>query len=312
VSSAEALLATCWTTAGDAAPLRGDGRSPLPLRTRVEAAARAGFRGFGVAHVDLMAGIAELGLPGVRSVLDDNGIVHREVELLTHWWSDGPARAASDAVRRDLFAAAESLGAQTVKIAPDVGGGPWDADRWAGELAGLGREAAEHGTRVALEFLPWSNIADVHQGLRLVEAAGHPAAGLLVDAWHVGRAGTPIADLAGLPVERIFGVELDDFDDTVVGTLFEDTRDRRRYCGEGGFDLPAMIGALRHAGWRGPWGVEILSDRHRAAAVDEGVTRAFTTAQRLLHRVATTPGTAPGPAPHPAERDARGHGDVDR
>jgi hypothetical protein len=35
------LLATCWTTAGDAAPLRGDERSPLPLRERVEAPAAA-------------------------------------------------------------------------------------------------------------------------------------------------------------------------------------------------------------------------------------------------------------------------------
>jgi hypothetical protein len=35
------LLATCWTTASDAAPLRGDERSPLPLRERVAAAAFA-------------------------------------------------------------------------------------------------------------------------------------------------------------------------------------------------------------------------------------------------------------------------------
>ena len=39
LSRDEDLLATCWTTAGDAAPLRGDGRSPLPLRERVAAAA---------------------------------------------------------------------------------------------------------------------------------------------------------------------------------------------------------------------------------------------------------------------------------
>ena len=48
------LLATCWTTAGDAAPLRGDERSPLPLRERVEAAAAAGFRGIGLLHIDLV------------------------------------------------------------------------------------------------------------------------------------------------------------------------------------------------------------------------------------------------------------------
>ena len=49
----EALLATCWTTAGDAAPLRDGERSPVPLRTRIEVAAQAGFRGFGVNYADL-------------------------------------------------------------------------------------------------------------------------------------------------------------------------------------------------------------------------------------------------------------------
>jgi sugar phosphate isomerase/epimerase len=282
MTGTEALLATCWTTAGDAAPLRGDERSPVPLRTRIEVAAAAGFRGFGVTHPDLMAAVADIGLAGVRALLDDNGIEHRELELLTRWWTDGPARRTSDAVRHDLLDAAAALGARTIKIAPDVTGAPWDPDRWATELAALGHDAAEHGTRVALEFLPWSNIADVHQGLKLVEAAAHPAVGLLVDAWHVGRAGTPVSDLASLPAGRIFGVELDDFDEQQVGSMFEDTRDRRKYCSEGSFDLRGMVDALRRAGWHGPWGVEILSEQHRTTGLVEGVTRAFDTARALL------------------------------
>jgi len=48
------LLATCWTTAGDANPLPGDQRSPSPIRERVEAAAAAGFQGIGLLHADLM------------------------------------------------------------------------------------------------------------------------------------------------------------------------------------------------------------------------------------------------------------------
>jgi sugar phosphate isomerase/epimerase len=282
----EPLLATCWTTAGDAAPLRGDARSPVPLRTRIEAAAEAGFRGFGVTHVDLQAAKAELGgLSGIRTVLDDNGIEYREVELLVDWWTTGPAREASDRVRRDLLEAAAALGARTVKIGPDFPDAPGDWDARVEALAGLGRDAAEHGTRVALEFLPWSNVADVHQGLALVEAAGHAAVGLLVDVWHVGRAGTPATDLAALPAERIFGVELNDFDTEPAGTLFEDTRDRRRYCGEGTFDLEGVVRALRAAGWSGPWGVEILSEEHRATEVHKAVAKAFDTAAELFRRI---------------------------
>ncbi|MCU1615728.1 MAG: hypothetical protein JWO98_3268 [Frankiales bacterium] len=48
VTAPDELLATCWTTARDAAPSRGDWRTPVPLRERIEAAAAAGFTGFGV------------------------------------------------------------------------------------------------------------------------------------------------------------------------------------------------------------------------------------------------------------------------
>ena len=46
-SADERLLATCWSSAGDAASDRADLRSPLDLRERIEAASAAGFRGFG-------------------------------------------------------------------------------------------------------------------------------------------------------------------------------------------------------------------------------------------------------------------------
>lgn len=280
----ERLLATCWTTAGDAAPLRGDERSPVPVRDRIEAAAAAGFRGIGLLHLDLMPALDQYGVRGLQALLDDNGIVDLELELLTDWWTDGPARQRSDKVRRDLLDAAEALGAHHIKIGPDVSGGPWNHDRWVTEFAALAVDAANAGTRVGLEFLPWSNIRTVHDGLRLVRAADTLAGGLVIDVWHTERAHTPPADLAAVPLRFIVGVELDDADVEPIGTLFEDTVDRRRLCGEGSFDLPGVIDALRTAGWRGPWGVEILSEQHRHTSLREGVTAAYQTARAQLAR----------------------------
>ena len=54
-ASQERLLATCWSSAGDAASDRVDLRSPLNLRERIEAASAAGFRGFGLLSADLPA-----------------------------------------------------------------------------------------------------------------------------------------------------------------------------------------------------------------------------------------------------------------
>ncbi|MFI6273979.1 sugar phosphate isomerase/epimerase family protein [Streptomyces sp. NPDC050988] len=278
----EDLLATCWTTTGNAAPGWPDSRSPLTLRERVEAASSAGFKGFGLLYADLVEAERAYGLSGIRSLFEDNGLVHIELELLTDWWADGAPRAASDAVRLDLLRAAEALGARHLKIGPDVEDRPWELDVWAEEFATLAAQADGVGARLGIEFLPWTNLKTVHDGLRLVEAAGHPAGGLIIDVWHTERAHTPPAELADVPASRIVGVELNDADSEVIGTLFEDTVRRRRLCGEGSFDLTGIISALRTAGWTGPWGVEILSDAHRALPVREAAEAAYRTAAAVL------------------------------
>jgi sugar phosphate isomerase/epimerase len=287
--SDEELLATCWTTAGDAAPLRGDERSPFRLRERVEAAAEAGFRGIGLVYADLIVAEREYGLAGIRSMLQDNGLVHVELELLTNWWTTGPLREESDAVRRKLLTAAGAVGARDIKVGPDVSDGPWDRHEWVTEFARLAAEAQAVGTRIGLEFLPWSNIKTVHDGLRLVQDAGHEAGGLITDVWHTERAHTPPGDLAAIPLEYIVGVELSDADETPVGTLFEDTVNRRRLCGEGSFRLHELINALRSAGWTGPWGVEILSEQFRRLPLREAVAMAYQTSVAQLDRAAGTP-----------------------
>ena len=281
------LMATCWTSAGDAASDRPDLRSPLTLRERVEAASAAGFRGFGLLSDDLPVAMEAHGLTGIRDLLADNGIVHLELEGIPWWWDEGPHRQESDRVRHLLLEAAEVLGPRHLKVTPDGDDGPWDRGVWAARFAELAEQAQGVGARLGIEFFPWSNVKTLHDGLQLVADAGHEAGGVIIDTWHVARAHTPASDLAAEPLERIVGVELNDADNEVVGTLFEDTVHRRRYCGEGVFDLTGMVTALRTAGWTGPWGVEILSDEHRAQPVGEALARAAATARSVLD-VATT------------------------
>ena len=278
----ERLLATCWSSAGDAASDRADLRSPLDLRTRIEAAAAAGFSGFGLLSADLPAAEQEYGLRGIRAMLDDNGIVDLELEGIPYWWDDGPRREESDRVRHGLLRAAEVLGARHIKVTPDGDDAPWNREHWAAKFAELAAQADAAGTRLGIEFFPWSNIKTLHDGMALVEDARHDTAGVVIDVWHIERAHTPVGDLASVPLRRIVGVELNDADPQVVGTLFDDTVHRRRYCGEGSFDLAGIINALRTAGWTGPWGVEILSEEHRSLPVQEALGRAASSARRQL------------------------------
>jgi sugar phosphate isomerase/epimerase len=131
--------------------------------------------------------------------------------------------------------------------------------------------------------MPFSAIATVPMGAEIIAAAGHPGAGLLVDAWHVFRAGTTLAELsATLRPEMIFAVELDDAAPDVVGSLFEDTVDNRLLCGEGCFDLTGLVEVLRDLGFDGPWGVEILSTAYRSLPVADALKLAAESALTVL------------------------------
>ncbi len=282
------LLATCWTHAGDAMPVPGRHLSPLDLRARAVAVAAAGFTGIGFTIDDLEAASATYGLPQVRRICDDLGLTHVEVELLESWWTTGSRRRESDRTRTSLLSAAEALGARQVKIGPDVevvqGAVPPLADvaHWAAELHQLAAQAAEAGTRVALEPLPFSNITDFRSAAELVAAADHPAAGLVVDIWHLERGPSTLADLAEIPGDTVFVVELDDAPAPQSGDLFHDTIHHRVLCGSGTFDVRGFIETLQQIGFAGPWGVEIISEAHRRRPVQEALVDAYRTTMALF------------------------------
>jgi sugar phosphate isomerase/epimerase len=269
------LLASCWTSAGDAAPDRGDEVSPVDLRTRIETVAAVGWEGFGLLHADLAIAEHTIGLPELRRILDGAGIKHVELEFLTGWWTTDERRRISDQRRTLLLNAAEVLGAATVKVAPEETDQPVDLARFHADFDTLATQAGNAGTRVALEFMPMTNLPTLSAGVDFVTAVGNRHGGLAVDTWHVHRGGTSYAELERiLPAEYTFVVELDDADEQVVGTLWDDTLNRRRLPGEGAFDVPAFIAAIHRVGYRGHWGVEIISEEHRQLPVREGLTRA--------------------------------------
>jgi sugar phosphate isomerase/epimerase len=277
------LVATAWTSAGNTSPMRTPATSPVPIAERVAAIAEAGFCGFGLIADDLVAIRDGIGFDGLRHLVADAGLAHVEIELLERWWIPRGRPGHTYAVRDLLFEAADALSPVMIKIGSENGPPASDPLALGAPLRKLAEQAAAHGTRVAIETMPFSAIATMPMGAQIVSAAGHPGAGLLVDAWHVFRAGTTLAELrTTLRPEMIFGVELDDAAPEVVGSLFEDTVDNRLPCGEGSFDLPGLVSTLRNLGFDGPWGVEILSAGFRALPVDQALKLAAESALTVL------------------------------
>lgn len=178
---------------------------------------------------------------------------------------------------------ADTLGPAFIKVGSELGPRTPHPETLIEPLRELADEASDHGTRIAIETMPFSIISTVPLGADIVTAAAHPGVGLLVDAWHVFRAGTSLDELRrALTPDMVFGVELDDAAAHVAGTLFEDTVANRLLCGEGTFDLVGLVTVLRDLGFDGPWGVEILSTSFRALPVREALKLAADSALAVL------------------------------
>jgi len=301
------LVATAWTSAGDTSPLRTPATSPVPIAERVAAVADAGFTGLGLIADDLLVVRDSVGFTALRDMIADHGLTHVEIELIERWWIPRRASGHTHGVRELLFEAADVLAPAFIKIGSDLGPRTPHPERLIPPLCELATQAADHGTRIAIEAMPFSLISTLPMGAEIVSAAAHPGVGLLVDAWHVFRAGTSLDELReALTPEMIFGVELNDADPTVIGTLVEDTANNRRLCSEGCFDLRGLVSLLRDKGFDGPWGVEILSSSFRSLPVAEAVKLAAESARRVLGSVGhLDPGAA---AAHRLDERVGNHG----
>ena len=277
------LVATAWTSAGATSPMHVPATSPVPIAQRVAAVADAGYCGLGLIADDLAIIRDTIGFVGLRDLLAEHELTHIEIELIERWWIPRGEPGHTYDVRDLLFDAADVLSPAFIKIGSEIGPATDDPIALVGPLRDLADEANEHGTRVAIEPMPFSTIATVPMGVEIVNAAGHPAAGLVIDAWHVFRAETSLTELSAvLSQKNIFGVELNDAAEQVLGTLFEDTVERRLLCGEGSFDLRGLVAVLRDKGFDGPWGVEILSSPFRQLPVSQAVKLAADSALAVL------------------------------
>jgi sugar phosphate isomerase/epimerase len=262
--------------------MSSDDSSPVPIDVRLAAVRDAGFKGFGIRHSDLLQVEQGIGFAAFRRMLDDHGLVHLELEFLEDWMFEGPERVVSDEHRADFLRASEALSPRHIKIGANLRGGDFVPERLAPHLIKLADDVANAGTRVALEPMPFADVRTPADGLQLIEMVDHPAAGLCLDIWHVERADVDPKTLVSIPGHRIFSVELDDAPREFTGSIIDDTFDGRLFPGEGDFDIPGFVEAVRATGYTGPWGVEMLSVDFRAMPVEEATVRAYSTSIAFL------------------------------
>lgn len=277
------LLASYWTLAGDVDPTGavGPDYSPFTFRERVEAISRVGFTGMGIWHTDLYHTLQSTTLADMKRILDDNGIRHLELEFLFDWFlpDDSEKKAKSDEEKAKLLNAAAALGARHLKVG-DFFNTPVEMDQAAESFAALCKDAANAGTDILFEVMPFSMFNNLADALRMCELANADNGGLMIDTWHIVKMRTPNAELAAAPKRFIRGVELNDgYVNTPEGMdMLTETTQHRAFPGQGEFDMPGFMAAVAATGYDGPYGVEVIRAENRARSVDELAEIAWRTA----------------------------------
>ncbi len=258
---------------------------------RVDAAVAGGFRGISLWGRDYERARADgLSDADIRAVLADNGLEVAELDP-AWWWLPGASEVSipesADTMRvfrygeKEMFAIADAVRARSIN-ATDVFGGSWDVDDAAAAFAALCDRAAEHGLLVHLEGLPWSRIPDVRAAWEIVRRADRANGGIVVDAWHFFRAGTDFGALAGVPGDKVLGIQLDDGPAQPEDNLLRATLHDRLLPGDGQFDLLTLLSTLRAIDAVAPIGVEVFSDALHAQGPIAAARAAGSATRRLL------------------------------
>jgi sugar phosphate isomerase/epimerase len=280
------LLASYWTIAGDVDPGTG-GRewSLFDFRDRVETIAKVGFKGMGIWHSDLYHVLESRSLAEMKQILDDNGIVHIELEFLFDWFHpDGSEqKMQSDADKARLLGAAEALGARHLKVG-DFFNQPVEMDQVVEGFAALCKDAANAGTNILFEVMPFAMIDNLADSVTMCEQADANNGGLMIDTWHIVKMRSAYDELARVPPRFLRGVELNDgMIDTPEGMdMATETTQHRAFPGQGEFDMPGFMDAVETAGYAGPYGVEVINIENRSRSLDELAGLAYRTSMAMF------------------------------
>ncbi|BBD37880.1 sugar phosphate isomerase/epimerase [Aminobacter sp. NyZ550] len=244
---------------------------------RVEACAAAGYTGMCLHFRDYAEQRARgFGDGELRAILDAHGMKHVSVEFLTDWFMDGEAGLISRRNEETAFRAAAAFGAKVINVGPDLGERGISLETMQRKFRDLCGRAVEHGLSIALELVAWGNVRDVDTALAII--GDIPNAGLVIDSWHVFRAGVPLADLRRIAANRILCVQVNDAGKVPVGQRSAETMNRS-LCGQGAFDLSAFAATLDDMGVAAPFSVEVISPELAALGRNEAAKISFDTAR---------------------------------
>ena len=197
----------------------------------------------------------------LRRLVDDEGL--RTLAIHAAALGDDVEAAISDC--KPLAEAAAALDAPYLQgggVAP-LGEALFEA------TSAAARVAREADALLAIEFIPFLEIASIEQTRELLRSADAEGSGIVVDNWHIFHGPDGPAELATLSSGEISFIQFDDHPQLIGDDLLSETTQRRVMPGDGVFDLQSFADAIRDTGFDGVVGLELLSAVHRELPVED-------------------------------------------
>lgn len=270
--------------------------SQCPFPEAFEVAAKAGFQGIGLRYDRFEEYLGSGGrVEDVKRLAADNGLRFTEAGFLAEWQfhrgvplvcqrtrSGAPEEAEGPALARleRFLETCVALDCDNITAAPTLSE-TGSLETAAEDFGQLCDRAHPHGLRVCLEFMGSApQIRDVATAFEIVERANRPNGGLLIDTFLFHEGDSTMADLARVPVERIFNVQLADAKSKPRAEL--NMLEDRVFPGEGVAPVREVVATLAAAGYQGPWTVELFNPEYRTADPQAIARKAFASAEALF------------------------------
>lgn len=203
--------------------------------------------------------------------LDLGGLVPSELCAL----GLGPDPATDERVARSMARRCGELGIPVCVLASTVP----PADALYERVTAVAAVFAEVGTRVAIEFVPYTGVRTAADALLLHDRTG---CGVVLDTLHLLRSGGTVADLDRLGADGLACVQLADGPRDAPASLPDESRSARLLPGDGAVDFAGLAGWLDGRGYPGPLTVEVLSGTLRTLPAPDLTRRAYAAAAAAL------------------------------
>jgi 4-hydroxyphenylpyruvate dioxygenase len=251
-----------------------------PLLARAEAASAGGFPAMSVGAADLLAlGRGGIQLGQAAREVAARGVRVTVIDPFLSWYpgweavpGDGQHAQSQNVAEDDVYRYADAFGAESVTVLAPFTGSAAATAAVVDALGALADRAGGHGLRLHLEVIPTSRLPDLATGWEVVREVDRSNVGLVLDTFHLARAGCDLATLHTIPREKVFHVQLCDGSLLPrVPDYFEEAVTLRDFAGDGELPIRQLAQCLAAMGALDAVGPEVFSaDLDRLSAAEAG------------------------------------------